>query len=402
MESYTDPRRALAEALAAIRPTAGRVSVPTPLALGRVLIGDVVARSDSPEFSVSHMDGFAVRAADLRKKGAKLKVVGEANPERAGPAKIGREEAVRVSTGARLPEGADAVVPVEDTRDSGGWVQAGSKVERGAFVYQAGADFREGETLLRGGSIVRAQDIGLMLALGIYEVDVREIPAVAILATGSELYDLGDSGSGKVLNTHSPVFANLVKALGCVPMDLGVTPDDRKELAANIQKALDQSDVVLTLGGTSVGRRDLVAEVVRSLGPEIFHHGLSMDRGRVSGIAVVKGKGVVMLPGPVQGAMNAFLLLAVPIIDKLRGGGRSTTVVQGKLTKPWKARSRFKGFMKVIYVRLEEGKAIPLAGETESISVLTEASGYVVVPSRVAQLRAGAAVDVNLLPGFSH
>jgi molybdopterin molybdotransferase len=406
MESYTDPHQALKEVMAAMKPMPRRLRIPSPLGLGRVLVGDVVARSDSPESSLSHMDGFAVRAADLsgKKRSARLRLVGEADPETGGSTKVGRGEAVRVSTGARIPRGADSVVPVEEAKESGGWIKVRSTVERGAFVYRAGADFRKGEVLLRGGSRLRAQDIGLLLTLGVYEVEVREIPSVAILATGSELYDLGDLHDGKVLNTHGPVFANMVKAAGCIPLDLGVTPDDSKELAARIRTALEQADAVLTLGGTSVGRRDLVAEAVKGLGPEVFYHGLSMDRGRVSGVAVVKGKAIVLLPGPIQGAMNAFLLLAIPLIDKIRGGGRSPITVRAKLAKEWRARPRFRSFTKVVYVRLQgEGlqTAVPLAGETESVGVLTEASGYVVVPGRIARLRRGAAVGVNLLPGLS-
>ncbi len=407
MESYTGVQEALRRVLTMVEQLGRHEWVQTTSAMGRVAAADISARHDSPEFSVSHMDGFAVIASDLgaEKGRAKLKVVGESNPESLKPLRIGHGETVRMSTGSRIPEGADAVIPVEEVDVERGWIAGRSNVERGAFVYRAGTDFRKGDVLLRKNSRLRAQDIGLLLTLGLDKVEVVEVPTVAILATGSELFNLGDHAPGKVLNTHGPLLANMVRAAGCSPMDLGVFPDDRKILSKRIKETLDKADLVLTLGGTSVGRRDLVPEVVRSFNPELFYHGLRMDRGRVAGVAIVGGKPLLMLPGPVQGAMNAFLLFGVPIIDRLRGGGSSVMKVRAKMTKPWRARRRFENFTKVVYVHLN-GKgtlnAEPLTGETESIAILARASGYVVVPEEITDLGAGDFVDVNLVPGFSY
>jgi molybdenum cofactor synthesis domain-containing protein len=352
------------------------------------------------------MDGFAVISSDLpsQKGRAKLSVVGESKPESIGRLKIGHGEAVRVSTGSRIPDGADAVIPVEDVKEEAGGIVIGSKVAPGAFVYKAGTDFRKGDVLLRKNSRIRAQDVGLLLTLGLDKVEAVGIPTVAILATGSELYNLGEDVPGKVLNAHGPLFADMARAAACSPVDMGVLPDDMKVLSKGIRDALNKADLVLTLGGTSVGRRDLVPEVVKGFSPEVFYHGLRMDRGRVAGVAVVGGKPLVMLPGPVQGAMNAYFLLGVPIIDRLRGGGSSILRFKAKMSKPWKARRRFQNFTKVAYVRLDEKglNAEPLEGETESIAILTKASGFVVVPEEVTEMSRGDPVDVNLLPGFSY
>ena len=157
-------------------------------------------------------------------------------------------------------------------------------------------------------------------------------------------------------------------------------------------------------GGTSVGRADLVGEAVRSLVPDVFVHGIKMDRGRVAGIAVVEGKPVLMMPGPIQGAMNAFILLGARVIGWLQGGERMGVEVSCPLEGQWEARKRFSHFRKVLYVKLVPGdrtSARPLAGDTESIKVLCEADGYVIVPEEVARLAEGSVVRVNLLPGFS-
>jgi molybdopterin molybdotransferase/putative molybdopterin biosynthesis protein len=131
-----------------------------------------------------------------------------------------------------------------------------------------------------------------------------------------------------------------------------------------------------------------------------------MDRGRVAGVAAVRGKPIVMLPGPVQGAMNAFLLLALPLILRMTSGSNSSAFVRARLSTGWKARKKFQDFTKVLYVRLQrKGDGLlarPIVGDTESISVLTDSNGFVVVPERVRELQAGEEVSVRLLPGFSY
>jgi molybdopterin molybdotransferase len=406
LESYTGVQEALSKVLAKVKPLGRHERVQTTSAMGRVAASDVSARHDSPEFSISHMDGFAVMASDLpsEKGRVRLKVVGESKPESIERLRIGHGEAVRVSTGSRIPDGADAVIPVEDTKEAAGGIVIGSKITPGAFVYKAGTDFRKDDVLLRKNSRIRPQDVGLLLTLGLYNIEAVRIPTVAILATGTELYNLGENVPGKSLNTHGPLFSDMIRAAACFPIDMGVVPDDMEVLSKGISDALNKADLVLTLGGTSVGRRDLVPEVVKGLSPEVFYHGLRMDRGRVAGVAVIGGKPLVMLPGPVQGAMNAYFLLGIPIIDKLRGGGKSIMMVRAKMSKPWKARRKFQSFTKVVYVRLDKKglNAEPLTGETESIAILTKASGFVVVPEKVTGLSRGDSVDVNLVPGFSY
>jgi len=409
METYTGVREALSKVLAEVKPLRHSERVPTTSALGRVIVDGITSDSDSPSFALSHMDGFAVIASDLqqaRRAEVKLKLIGESRPESSSPLTIGHGEAVKVSTGSRIPYGADAVIPEEDSKEETGKIMVTSAVRPGDFVYAVGADFRKGDLLLRKNQKIRAQDVGLLLTLGFEMVDVLEVPTVAVLATGSELFDVGRISPGKVRNTHGPLIANMLRAAGCVARDVGASPDNKRVLSERIRSALAKSDLVLTLGGTSVGRRDLVTDVVRSFRPELLYHGLRMDRGRVAGVALVRRKPLLMLPGPIQGAMNAFFLLGVPILEKLRGGGSSTVRVGAKLTASWKARRRFQNFTKVVYVRLVEEnaelKAEPLLAETESITILTKATGYVVVPEHITQLSRGSQVEVNLVPGFSY
>lgn len=351
------------------------------------------------------MDGYAVRTKDL--KGARegspieLKVEGDLGPGHPSKISVGPGKAVRVATGAPIPEGTDTVIPIEELEEVQGRISVGFVPEAGRFVYPMGADIHAGEIVVRAGQVIRAQDVGLLLATGIERMKVFAKPRVAVLATGSELTNQRP-GPKEVRNSHSPIFLKLVEEMGCTPVDLGIAKDRPLEVARKIKVGLGRSELVITLGGTSVGRHDLVGEAVSSMKPELEVHGIRMDRGRVTGAAVVKGRPILMIPGPLQGAMNAFFILGIPIMNALSGRKVSLPRVSCVLGKDWRARPRFSHFIKVVYVALKDGGvAEPILGETESITILTRADGLVVVPEDVASLSKGSVVEVVLLPGFT-
>jgi molybdenum cofactor synthesis domain-containing protein len=246
--------------------------------------------------------------------------------------------------------------------------------------------------------------VGHLVSLGFRKVAVRRRARVAVMATGNELTPASRPKKGKTVESHSLVFLRLAEAMGCKGLDMGIALDEPNKLRAALRRALSESDFVVTLGGTSAGERDLVVSAVSSLRPDELVHGLKLDRGRVTGLASVRGKPILMLPGPIQAATNAFLIVGVPIIGELSGSKATGFSVPCVLGAPWEARKRFAGFQKVIYVRLTKGTqavAEPIAGETESMRILSEADGYVVVPRDVTRLEAGDRVEVRLVPGFS-
>jgi molybdopterin molybdotransferase len=243
-----------------------------------------------------------------------------------------------------------------------------------------------------------------MVSLGIREVQVRGRPRVAVLSTGSELTSARRPRKGKTVESHSFVFLRLAQVLGCIAVDMGIVRDEQKALRASLRSALSKSNFVLTLGGTSAGKHDLVVDAVSSLQPDVLVHGLRLDRGRVTGMASVRSKPIMMLPGPIQAAANAFLVAGVPIIAKLSGSKQTGLSIPCVLGAPWVARKKFSDFEKVVYVKLGPGHqtvANPIAGETESMKLLTSADGYFVAPKNVARLEAGDPVEVKLVPGFS-
>ena len=407
IEAYTGVDDALRRVGEKLRSGRRVQTVQTKDSLGRVSAADVVSPTAVPPFPTSHMDGFAVRSEDI--KGASqttpvtLRISGEVRLGVVTRRSMRNGEAFRVATGSRVPSGADTVVPAELASVDGGLMVVTTAQESGRWVYRSGADVRKGERVLAKGQVIRAQQVGLLLGLGLMRVRVRERTSVAVIATGSELTDASSPRPGRVRNSHSPYFLSLIRALGVIPVDVGIVRDDPRDVARTIRRALRRSDFVITLGGTSVGKADVVGEAILSLKPDLVLHGIKMDRGRVTGVAAVGGKPVLMMPGPIQGAMNAFVLFAVQIIESLEGGVGRRLELHCRLGESWQARKRFPDFTKVLYVRLDAGHEVaePLEGETESIRVLSDATGYVVVPENVTRLEKGTAVVVRLLPGFS-
>lgn len=380
--------------------------VSTTDAFGRVAATDILAKEDVPRTAVSHMDGFAVRAEDLMRASkehpVELTVRGDFRPGQESLVSIGHHQAVRVATGAGLPPGADTVVPLEDIRGARGKIFIDVALETGRFVYPQGEDVERGDVILGKGQAIRAQDVGMLLALGEEKVKVVRKPRVAVLATGSELTNKRPK-TGEVRNSHSPIFLRLLEALGCAPVDLGIAEDNPETIPKKIEFALAKSDFVITLGGTSIGKRDVVGTAISRLRPEVMFHGIRMDRGRVAGMALLKGKPILMMPGPVQGAMSAFILFAVPTIALLSRRSRGLPKLDCVLGSDWEARKRFSNFVKVVYVSLKGGWEVaePVHGDTESISVLSKADGFIVVPENVVTMSKGSRVEVNLLQGFS-
>lgn len=391
-----------------LRPRRRSAFLRTESAYGRVAAADIIAPVDRPESDISHMDGFAAIAEDLEEatqaNPVSLKVCGDVKLGEVSRQRVRHGEAARIATGASIPLGADTVIPVEEAEQRGARIFVKSATRSGMHVYRKGGDVKKGEVLLPAGRRARAQDLGLLIGIGVNKVNVWDRPKVSLIATGSELTNAARPKEGKVRESHSPVFMRLAVEQGCEALDLGIAADEPVELAKVMRRAIATSDLVLTLGGTSIGRHDLVGGVVKSLRPESFFHGIKLDRGRVTGVAVVRGVPILMLPGPIQAAMNAFLTLGVPMIRTLSGRKDRPWEIQCTLTRDWESREAYSEFRKVIYVRLDGGgrtSATPLAAETESARLLTEADGFVVVPEEVVGLRKGNKVSVTLLPGFS-
>jgi molybdenum cofactor synthesis domain-containing protein len=412
---YTSVKASYSKLMDAITIRPRAESIFAEQAIGRVLWTDIISHTDIPSSNCSHMDGFVVKYNDISRISQhgpiKLRVVPRRKDDMKENQVLLTGQTIKVSTGEVLPRLGDTVIPVEytqlDAKNNSIIIQR--VAAKGSFVSHKGSEIACKDLLLTKCHILRAQDLALIAMLGIRKLKIFKKPKVAIIPTGNELTeDIADIKRGKILNTNSKVISNLIEKLGGTPLDLGITPDNIHEIKNKIRLALSQSDIILTTGGSSVGLRDLVAESINYIGkPGILVHGIKLDRGRVTGLAALHRRPVIILPGPVQGAVNAFIVFAQPLIRFMLGlYPFNKPFISAKLTEDWNARRKFQDFTKIIYVKLmlsESGEfhAKPITGETTDITVLTGSNGFILVPERSTMLKRGQKVKINIFPGLS-
>jgi molybdopterin molybdotransferase len=302
-------------------PTSPEV-VATRQALGRVLAAGVAAPFDVPPADNSAVDGYAVRGADLSPGGpARFRVVGDLPAGSTHTGVVGTGEALRIMTGAPIPDGADTVVPQELAipADPAGSAVSLRGVAPGANVRARGEDVRAGTVVLPRGAVLRPPDLGLLASLGLAEVAVHRRPRVALLSTGDEVAEPGTARRpGQIYDANRFSLAGLVEAAGAAPLDLGIVPDAREVLRARLADAAAAADVVLTSGGVSVGAHDLVKAVLAEVGGIDFWQ-VAMQPGRPLAVGQIGATPFFGLPGNPVASMLCFLLFVRPALWKLGG-----------------------------------------------------------------------------------
>jgi molybdopterin molybdotransferase len=367
--------------------------------IGMVSAANIISERDWPEEDMAHMDGYAVSFDG----GNRFRIVGEIKPGFRRIQRINKGEAAYIVTGSSLPIGADAIVRIEECKVDGKFVLVEQKPEKGKYIYRKGSDFKRGTIILRKGERIKTKHIPALLALGYEKIKVKPPLKVSVFATGNELSDRNEKG--KIRNTHSPMIINLLRENGCIPKYFGIIEDDEGEIASEIKKVLKESDMIILTGGTSMGKKDMTVSAIRSLKPEVMFHGVKMDRGRVTCVSSVEGRPVLAMPGPVQATMNALIIFSLPLIKHMMDVKEDDIEVQAKLQAEWKARSGFEDFTKVLYVKLYRKNGMlmaePITGPTESMRVLFESNGVVIIPSSIKRLKKGSNVSVRLVKGLS-
>ncbi|MDX9829683.1 MAG: molybdopterin molybdotransferase MoeA [Anaerolineae bacterium] len=406
---------ALAEILSHVRPlNPERVAILD--ALGRVLAEEVVSDIDIPPFDNSAMDGYAVRAADVAgaspESPMRLAVTGSVA---AGYVSSGRVEpgtAIRIMTGAPLPDGADAVVPFEDTGDMDRSKEArleepASEIDVRRAVHSrdntrpAGEDIRRGEVAMAAGRVIRPQEIGVLASLGRETVLVHRRPRVAILATGDELLEIHKPlAPGKIRNSNEYTNAALVTRTGGVPIRLGIARDTRADLTDKIRQGLEQgADLFLTSGGVSVGDYDVVKDVLGTEGEMQFWQ-VNMKPGKPLAFGLLPG-GVPLigLPGNPVSAMVSFEQFARPAILKMLGHqDLDKPTVRAILDEPLTNSGR-RGFIRVVVARRPDGYHARTTGEQGSgvLTSMAKANGLAIVHEGILRVDAGTEVVVQML-----
>ncbi|SDM51848.1 molybdopterin molybdotransferase [Halogranum gelatinilyticum] len=374
----------------AVTPHERTERIPLGRADGRTVAETVTAPNPVPGYDRAAMDGWAVRAEDTF--GAS-----DRSPKilREGDERVVAGEAVRVHTGSELPDGADAVVMVEQTEAVGSEVEVFDGVAEGENVGPVGEDVAEGTSLYEPGHRLRPSDLGLLKSVGLSEVEVYDHPTVGVIPTGEELVQ-ADPQPGEVIETNGLTVSHMVSRWGGVPTYRDVVTDDPEAIRAAIQRDLTKDVVVLT-GGSSVGERDYTPEVVDELG-EVLVHGVALKPGHPVALGVVEDTPVLMLPGyPVACIINAvqFLRPVLKRMGHLPDEPHPTT--EATLTRKITSEPGTRTFVRVKVEESEEGpKATPTrASGSGVLSSVALADGWVVVPEEREGIAAGETVAVE-------
>jgi molybdopterin molybdotransferase len=385
----------------------GTETVPLGEADGRILAAPLDAPFDLPAADNSAMDGYAVRASDCR-GGATLAVAGNRPAGACAPLRVEEGQAVRIMTGAPIPEGADAVAPLEEVEErpegAAGAVRIAGPVSPGAHVRRRGEDVPAGSRALPPGTTIRPPEIALLAAFGISAVEAYRRPRVAILSTGDELALPGSPlPPGAVYDGNGPALAAAVREAGGVPLPLGIARDDRDELRERMADGLRRADCLVTTAGVSGGDRDFVPETLAALGVRNRFRKVDIKPGRPTAFGVAGGKPVFSLPGNPVSALVTFAMFVRPAIRKMGGNPRPLgEPLRAFLEVPVRKKAGRLQLLRVT-VRFRDGvPRVAPAGDqaTGILGTLVRADGIALLPPSRTDFGAGEAVDLHLLyPG---
>lgn len=402
---YAEVRRRIIGAVAC--PEDYVEAVPVDEALGRVSAEEVDSPRDIPAVTTSMMDGYAVKASELRRADAahpvSFEVKGALAPASVRPHfRLSGRASYYVATGAPVPFGADTVVKVEETRLTGDRILVSLSLPRWKNIAQKGDDVRAGFPIISRGHIVNGADIALLIGAGKKDVAVVRRPKVGVLSTGDELTD-GPVVEGMRVNNYANLIAAYLNVAGATPVMLGVARDDEAEISRRITEGIGSLDALVTIGGSSVGRKDFTTNALRSVaGCEELFHGVRLVPARPTGMFMVGRKPIILLPGHSVAAALAFFLVVFPLVNILLGLQFDSRyiVVRARIAEPL-ANPRPIGALHL--ARLErEGDvytATPLRWGSNLLSSLAGANAFFELDPR-RELRTGQYVAVTLLgPG---
>jgi len=389
---------ALALILEAAAPIERTERVPLRDAGGRVLAAAVTAAMDVPPFDRAAMDGYAVRAEDTfgagRHDPKSLRVIEKVYTGQIPRRRAGAGECVEIATGAPMPDGADAVVMVEETERGGGdEIRVFTPVYPRQHVGRRGADIAAGSAVLHAGDVLTPSRVGAAAATGAVDVEVFARPRVAILSTGNEIVEPGAPlAPGQIYDINRFTLASIVDAHGGAAVSLPPAPDTIEALSAAIDTAATE-DLIVFSGGSSVGERDLILDVLAARG-EVLFHGVAVKPGKPTVFGRAAGRPVLGMPGyPTSCLSNGYMLL-VPMLRRMarlpEHQPRTVTVPLSRRVVSTTGRHQF------YTVRVADGGAVPAFKASGDITSMAHADGYIEIPANVDIVEAGQLVEVKL------
>jgi molybdopterin molybdotransferase len=392
----------LAEARAimdgAIRPIERVEWVSLQDANGRVLARDVISGADVPPFSRAAMDGYAVRADDTagssRSEPSTLRCIEQVFTGQVAIQSVGTGQCIEIATGAPMPAGADAVVMVEETdTDGSGNIRIFAAAQPRQNVGRQGADIQQGQTVVQAGTALNASRLGALAALGLTGVEVYAKPRIAILSTGNEIVDPGvPLAPGQIYDINKFTLSAVISDHGGVPVLFRTAVDSLEDLSRAVDECLGE-DLLVFSGGSSVGRRDLIMDVIAAKG-EVLFHGIAVKPGKPTVFGRIGGKLVFGMPGyPTSCLSNAYILLA----PTLRRIARLPAQTIRSVTLPLGARvASVAGRHQFYSVRIAGGLAMPAFKASGDITSMSQADGYIEIPAATELVEQGELVDVKL------
>lgn len=375
-------------------------------ALGRVLAEDVVADSDLPPFNRAQMDGYAVRAEDARSAPVRLRIVGESAAGRGWHQQLEEGQAVRIMTGAPVPDGADSVQQVELTHElkDGTVVELLESVEPGKSIVQRGSEIKEGETVLNAGTTINAAMMAVLAAFGYAKVPVFRKPRLAVLATGTELVPVDQKpGQDQIRDSNNYSIGAYAQLAGAVVERLPVTGDESSLLQEQIREAAERCDVIVTSGGVSMGVYDVTKSALKELDAEIFFERVALRPGKPTVFArLPNGTLVFGLPGNPVSVSVTFNLFARAALLAMQGMAEPALKPEtAALARSVKGTTKRESYLPAQLTTNDDGQliAFPLKwGGSSDFVAFAVATALVIVPANVTLVEAGSLVNVVRLP----
>jgi molybdopterin molybdotransferase len=367
---------------------------------GRILAEDVYATIDLPPFDRASMDGYAVQAKDTftatEDNPAILNLLEVVKAGDVPKKKMLNGHCVEVGTGAPLPSEADAVVMVEFTDTREDQIKIYDAVTPGENIATMGSDIEKGNILLKSGTLITPNKIGVLSAIGISQVTVFTRPRVAIISTGNELIKPNeDLKYGQAYDINSETISSAVKSCGCIPIHSGIAKDDYNHLKDKISQ-FSNADIIITSGGTSAGAGDVLRKVIEDIG-KVLVHGISVKPGKPTLIGILSDENVDKiifgLPGNPVAALVVFQVFAAPLLHRMAGIKEYKQKKEAIKLSVSRRYHSARGRSQYVLVKIRENQAHPILKDSGAITALAEADGYFEVPKNVEIVEKDEKID---------
>lgn len=372
--------------------------------LGRVLAEDIVAEFNDPQFPTASMDGYAILHSD--QEGESISILGD-NPAGSDERRVVKSgECIKTFTGSKMPEGSDTLIQIENVTVNDSKITIDEAVSEGSSVRPIGEGYSAGDILIKKGTKVGFAEIGVMAGLNKVMVKVSIKPKVAVIATGSEILDLGvnSDNPAQIRSSNNYTLAALFESAGAEVIQMGTVGDDRDSIMQTFENALSCADILVSTGGVSVGDYDFVKDIVPRLGAEVVYKGVAIKPGKHILIAQRTDKFVLALPGFAYSSTVTAILYALPLISRMLGKDKPYTMVEAKLSEDFQKRSRLTEFT-ACSVTVEDGEYFvnfkdKKVGSSAILTNMLDKSALVVTGEEDGNLSEGTFVNVILLDTF--